>query len=174
LRKDLLQILTSAEDISRVVQKFLSGKGSANDLSAVAGAIRTWSAIRERVEHERNMERVERGEAFAEEEWGSVDLLLARLVDLRELADTIGRALHGQQQPQQMETVLEEEEAVEDSYSSALLKEQEESIVLNANKQEWTINPRCVCQNNPFTGIDTPASASQSVSMNCIRRFKIF
>lgn len=92
LRDDILQALSDMEDASRIVQKFLVGRGDASDLAAIHATILIWSSIKKRLELERLMESKEKY-AIDENEWTSLDALLSRMTDLHELAEKIGLAL---------------------------------------------------------------------------------
>lgn len=92
LRDDILQALSDMEDASRIVQKFLAGRGDANDLAAIHATILIWSFIKKRFELEKFMESKEK-HAIDENEWASLDALISRMSGLRELADKIGIAL---------------------------------------------------------------------------------
>jgi DNA mismatch repair ATPase MutS len=91
-RADLCEQLTHAEDATRIVQKFLSGRGGASDLAAVSGTIGVWTAIARRIALERAMEAQERGGVDGEA-WASLDALVARMSDLGELSARIANAL---------------------------------------------------------------------------------
>ena len=49
LRNDLVGALRDLEDATRIVQKFLLGRGDASDLSAMSACISIWAAIRSRI-----------------------------------------------------------------------------------------------------------------------------
>ncbi|RPD81826.1 hypothetical protein L226DRAFT_8465 [Lentinus tigrinus ALCF2SS1-7] len=92
LRQDLLQNLRDAEDATRIVQKFLLGRGTFQDLTAICTTIDTWSLVKERILMERRMD--ERGgEAVDEAEWKSIGALMERLSDLDGLVGRIRTAL---------------------------------------------------------------------------------
>ena len=55
LRDDILQSLGDMEDASRIVQKFILGRGDATDLSAIHSTILIWASIKRRIELEKNM-----------------------------------------------------------------------------------------------------------------------
>ncbi|KAG8889517.1 DNA mismatch repair ATPase msh1 [Tulasnella sp. 332] len=52
LRNDLVRLLKQSEDATRIVQKFLLGKGDMEDLLAIRDTIRIWSRIRDITESE--------------------------------------------------------------------------------------------------------------------------
>ncbi|KAH7915333.1 muts domain V-domain-containing protein [Hygrophoropsis aurantiaca] len=92
LRDDLVQYLKEVEDASRIVQKFLLGRGDPGDMLAINKTILLWTSIRERIELERKMESIERG-AIRNDDWISADTLLSRLVDLQALSHRISMAV---------------------------------------------------------------------------------
>lgn len=92
LRQDLVQVLREAEDATRIVQKFLLGRGSFSDLSALCTTVETWSSIKERILTEQKMERAE-DDPLADAQWASVEALLNRMSDLSDLAARISMAL---------------------------------------------------------------------------------
>jgi DNA mismatch repair ATPase MutS len=92
IRDDLTQLLSNIEDVSRIVQKFLLGRGNANDLSAINQTIVGWSSIQKRIELERDMAIKERG-SIRHEEWASLDSLMARMNDLTNLSLRISTSI---------------------------------------------------------------------------------
>ncbi|KZT58414.1 hypothetical protein CALCODRAFT_238116 [Calocera cornea HHB12733] len=91
LRSDLEEFLYQIEDASRIVQKFLLGRGDANDLLAIRDTINVTEQIKTRILQERDLElqsNVERAE-----EWNNVNILLDRMRDLRPLAERIDNAV---------------------------------------------------------------------------------
>ncbi|GAW09330.1 dna mismatch repair protein [Lentinula edodes] len=98
-RADLLVFLAKAEDASRIVQKFLLGKGDPSDMLALTATVNIWSGIQQRVNHEREMEYLER-RSFSASEWGSLDSLMNRMVNLEDLAQRISLAVERPVPPQ--------------------------------------------------------------------------
>ncbi len=86
-----MQSLGSVEDTTRVVQKFLSGRGDSSDLLAVRDTIGIWTSISNRIQMEKNTE-LQRQEGLGED-WTSLNMLLSGMCDLRPLADSINLAL---------------------------------------------------------------------------------
>ncbi|KAG6842478.1 hypothetical protein C0991_000004 [Blastosporella zonata] len=84
--------LAKAEDTTRIVQKFILGRGDTADLLGVKRTVHMWDDIMKRVQHEKEMETMERSE-FNEEDWASLDTLIARMVRLDTLSKRIGAAL---------------------------------------------------------------------------------
>ncbi|KAK0198643.1 muts domain V-domain-containing protein [Armillaria mellea] len=92
-REDLVGTLAKLEDASRIVQKFLLGRGDTSDLLAVHTTIKTWSHLKLRIEREKLLEAQEREENFSPVEWSSLDSLMTRFSDLDELGRRIGSAV---------------------------------------------------------------------------------
>ncbi|KAI0651683.1 muts domain V-domain-containing protein [Trametes meyenii] len=92
LRQDLVQVLRDAEDATRIVQKFLLGRGGFCDLSAICATVDIWHSIKERILTERKMERQDATQV-ENPEWASAVALMDGLVDLSQLAGRIRMAL---------------------------------------------------------------------------------
>lgn len=93
LFSDIRQLLEDVEDTTRIVQRFLLGRGDPGDLVSISRTIKIWSAIRRRLNLEKKMESSERGFLLSEE-WLSVDALVYRMADLEALESRINLALH--------------------------------------------------------------------------------
>jgi len=83
--------LYQIEDASRIVQKFLLGRGDANDLLAIRDTINVTDQIKTRVLQERELEL--QANADRAEEWHYVDILLDRMRNLTTLAERIDSAV---------------------------------------------------------------------------------
>ncbi|KDQ63842.1 hypothetical protein JAAARDRAFT_393061 [Jaapia argillacea MUCL 33604] len=92
LREDLAEILTSLEDATRIVQRFLLGRGDIADLSTIPATISSWSSIKSRIQQEKAMELQERGR-IQPDEWESIDALMGRLTSLADLSQRIATSL---------------------------------------------------------------------------------
>ena len=92
LRQDLVQNLRDAEDATRIVQKFLLGRGSYHDLTAICTTIDIWTSIKERILMEKSMEGRD-VEHIDDAEWASIEALMDRLSDLDSLARRIRMSL---------------------------------------------------------------------------------
>ncbi|KAI0670071.1 muts domain V-domain-containing protein [Trametes maxima] len=92
LRQDLVQALRDAEDATRIVQKFLLGRGGFCDLSAICATVDIWHSIKERILTEHKMEQEDAARAEGPE-WASAIALMDGLVDLGHLAGRIRMAL---------------------------------------------------------------------------------
>ena len=89
---DIAGALASVEDIGRIVQRFIMGRGDPSDLLAVNRTIRMWSTVVKRFNEERTMEAAELTQLH-EADWASIDSLVSRMVDLRDLSKRIAMAL---------------------------------------------------------------------------------
>lgn len=87
-----MPLLKRLEDASRIVQRFLLGKGDVADLSTIKSAIDIWEEIRSRMELEYQMESQERP-TENDDEWLDLRRLLDRMTDLNKLALRIGMAV---------------------------------------------------------------------------------
>ena len=92
LRADLVQILGAVDDTSRIVQKFLLGRGDTSDLHAICTTIRLSTSIKERIELEKKMEHEERG-VIVQQEWAAIDALMLKLHGLHDLIGRIQNAV---------------------------------------------------------------------------------
>ena len=90
-RADIKEIIGDAEDIGRIVQKFLLGRGDCTDLLSVARTINIWWAIIKRVDEEKHMK--DRGMNEVKEDWHSFETLVNQIVDLNYLSTKIRTAL---------------------------------------------------------------------------------
>ena len=88
----MVLLLKRLEDASRIVQRFLLGKGDVADLSTIRSAIDIWEEIKSRIELEFQMESQERP-TERDEEWLDLRRLLNRMADLNMLALRIGMAV---------------------------------------------------------------------------------
>ncbi|CDO72395.1 hypothetical protein BN946_scf184977.g94 [Trametes cinnabarina] len=134
LRQDLLQLLRDAEDATRIVQKFLLGRGSFFDLSAICTTIDIWSSIKAKILEEREIERQE-GRLIDESQWASIIALMDRLSDLSGLGSKIRMAL-----VQRTPAAIEDEEIAE-HLPSSLSPMQTRDFRNPLGLLEWTIRP---------------------------------
>ncbi|KIJ68225.1 hypothetical protein HYDPIDRAFT_179416 [Hydnomerulius pinastri MD-312] len=93
LRDDVVRSLADAEDASRIVQKFLLGKGEPRDLLSINRTIQVWSTIQKRIDLERKMEKSERG-VLQDKEWSSIEALMSRITSFHGLSVRIAAALY--------------------------------------------------------------------------------
>lgn len=141
-RADLCDMLTHAEDATRIVQKFLSGRGDASDLSAIHGTVGVWAAIKDKVALERQMEAQERN-GVNDDEWASLDTLIGRMNDLQQLADRIAMSLQ-KTAPVQIGEAEEEDVRPEEVINAQAKPDDEESSLLHGIWDKWTIKPEYV------------------------------
>jgi hypothetical protein len=92
LRDDIVQLLKRIEDATRIVQRFVLGKGDVENLAAIKSAVEIWGEVKSRIEMESKMEAQERPEEDGNE-WMDLKGLLCRMTDLRGLALRIGMAV---------------------------------------------------------------------------------
>lgn len=84
LRRDLRDRLRGIDDVARVLQKFLLGRGNTDDVVAISTAISVWSFVRTRLSLEQKL-RTKEGDRNLEGEWAPIDALLSQMEDLPEL-----------------------------------------------------------------------------------------
>lgn len=84
LRRDLCDRLRGIDDVARVLQKFLLGRGNTDDVVAISTAISVWSSVRTRLSLERILHTKE-GDHNLEREWAAIDALLSQMEDLPQL-----------------------------------------------------------------------------------------
>ncbi|KAG5716617.1 MutS like protein [Termitomyces sp. T112] len=89
---DIAEALANTEDTIRISQKFILGRGETADLLGIKRTIRTWTGIIKRVQHEKEMESIERSD-FNIDDWASLDALISRMIPLDSLSKRISTAL---------------------------------------------------------------------------------
>jgi len=94
LRRDLRDRLRGIDDVARVVQKLLLGRGSTDDVVAISIAISVWSSVRSRLQLERKLHAKE-GDRDLEREWAAIDALISQMEDLPELEKKIQASIDG-------------------------------------------------------------------------------
>lgn len=137
LRKDLLGLLCKIEDTARIVQKFLAGRGSPDDLRDIAEAISLWEKFRERLTLERQREVIEQGALI---EWESMNALLSRMTSLNALNKQISAAVSPPE-----EEAGENEEDEEGPTDPRLASNNQKGLTVGLYK--WSIKPECVVVN---------------------------
>lgn len=133
VRGDIRQLLSGAEDATRILQRFLLGRGLPNDFSSLNSSIITWISINERLMLEREQELKERGQPIADE-WTSVGILLGRMKNLTDISVRITASLTRTDLPVGLEPE-EGEEATTDPESPA------GGIGLTSGAARWIIRP---------------------------------
>ena len=111
-RDDIRQLLSGAEDATRILQRFLLGRGLPNDFSSLNSSIITWSSINKCLVLERKQELKERGQLITDE-WSSVDALLGRMKNLADLSVRITTSLTRTDLPADFEPEEGEEETTD-------------------------------------------------------------
>jgi DNA mismatch repair ATPase MutS len=94
LRRDLRDRLRGIDDVARVLQKFLLGRGNTDDVVAINTAISVWSSVRTRLSLERKLHTKE-GDRSLKREWAAIDALLSQMEDLPELERKIQASMDG-------------------------------------------------------------------------------
>jgi DNA mismatch repair ATPase MutS len=94
LRRDLRDYLRDIDDVTRVVQKFLLGRGNTDDVAIISTAISAWSNVKSRLSFERELH-IKEGDCSSEREWASIDALVSRMEDLPELERKIQASMDG-------------------------------------------------------------------------------
>ena len=124
------------------MQKFLLGRGDVGDLSAISATIDLWSAIKDRIQLERKMEREEKGDIVADE-WGAVDALMSRLDDLQDLVRRINLAVpRSRKDP--AESSSEPDDSEETNGAEVGLPTTTTRPSTPWSPAAWTIIPECV------------------------------
>jgi hypothetical protein len=144
LRDDIVQALSDMEDASRIVQKFIMGRGDASDLSAIHSTILVWGSIKTRIELEKKMEKTERG-IIAEDEWASLDVLMSRMSELRELRMRIGMALRPRIDgaEDEADVAAETSYGIPDNSAQAILQTKSKPAFAYSHS-DWAIKPEYV------------------------------
>jgi len=134
--------LEDVEDTTRIVQRFLLGKGDPGDLVSISRTIKIWNSIRRRLELEKKMESSERGYLLSEE-WSSVDVLMNRMADLEALGSRINLALQDVETSGELKT---EDEESEDNSPPANAEESNKIVCKFDTPSRCTIRPEyAVC-----------------------------
>ncbi|KAA1468629.1 hypothetical protein DENSPDRAFT_771023 [Dentipellis sp. KUC8613] len=138
LRNDLVTSLRGIEDISRIVQKFLLGRGNAYDLIVMKASVALWTSIKERISFEKVMEEKEVGRIM-QAEWDSIETLISRMGDLEWLSNRIETALQIVPQDREDSSLDEVPEEIEVPPVPDVEPLQGDPGWQNGYK--WTINP---------------------------------
>lgn len=89
---DILEHLNSAEDATRIIQKFLLGRGDIDDLVALKRTFHAWRSLKDRFAAEKSFEK-QNTKVFDQAGWSSLDTLMARMANLQWLAERIEAAV---------------------------------------------------------------------------------
>jgi DNA mismatch repair ATPase MutS len=87
LRDVLRKELRKTGDTKRIVQRFLLGRGDLNDLVSINRTISALASIQRSMEKEKVAEGGT--DDVVRDEWSSIDTLMSRAIDLRQLHDKI-------------------------------------------------------------------------------------
>jgi DNA mismatch repair ATPase MutS len=137
---DIAGALTDIEDIGRIVQRFIMGRGEPSDLLAVNRTIRTWSTVINRFKEERAMEAVERNRLH-EADWTSIDTLISRMTDLQDLSTRITLALDDEYPSSSGDPLISEDSQVNDDKLDSAPFITEDNNLWRYGSGKWTIKP---------------------------------
>ena len=140
VRDDVRLLLSGAEDATRVLQRFLLGRGLPSDFSSLNSSIIAWISINKRLSLEREQELKERGQLNVDE-WSCVDTLLGRMKDLTALSAHIAASLTRTDLSADTEPETEPEEGEGATHDPDLLTTE---INLTSGAVKWTIRPEWV------------------------------
>jgi len=140
VRDDVRQLLSGAEDATRVLQRFLLGRGLPSDFSSLNSSIITWISISRRLALEREQELKERGQLDVDE-WSCVDTLLGRMKDLSELSVRITASLTRTDLSVDLEPEPETEEGREATPNP---DSRAAELNLTSGAAKWMIRPESV------------------------------
>jgi DNA mismatch repair ATPase MutS len=133
--------LADVEDTGRIAQKLILGRGDPNDLLAVKKTIQAWTAIMNRISEEKKIEASERS-VYNPDEWESLDVLMSRMTELRELSERIGLALEDgcvKDDPQPTDQVA----GVGDESGNIIASDDEDTnLVWRQGYGKWNIKPQ--------------------------------
>lgn len=93
LRADMLVLLKKSRDVSRIVQRFMTMKGDAEDLIAIRDAINVWSKIQERIIQESEHHPSTSTDKGIDADWNVLETLISRLKGMKHLAQRIADAI---------------------------------------------------------------------------------
>ncbi|EJD55180.1 hypothetical protein AURDEDRAFT_93889 [Auricularia subglabra TFB-10046 SS5] len=110
LRRDVLEMLRRVEDASRIVQRFLLGRGDADDLAAIRDTIALWARIKARIELERALDT----QAHPADNWADIDMLLGKMKDLGDLVRRIDLAVYDRTGARTIGSAVDDAEEGED------------------------------------------------------------
>lgn len=126
--------LKDIEDAGRIVQRFLLGKGGANDLLALGNTIKAWGSVRQLVEDERRFE-MQEVPHLSSQDWASIDALMSRLSELGSIQQRIDLAFRKE---------INDSESDSEGASDEELVEPGDAKIRTAWKfghDKWLINP---------------------------------
>jgi DNA mismatch repair ATPase MutS len=142
-RRDLRDRLRGVDDVARVVQKFLLGRGNTDDVLTIGTAISVWSFVKSRLSLERKLHSKE-GDHDSEREWACIHALISQIEDLPGLE----RKIQASMDPTRLGSSLESTE--EDTISPQELSAEDKWQL----GHRWTINPEFVDSDNGNPCVD--------------------
>ena len=109
-RADLIGVLENVEDIGRISQKFLLGRGDVSDLLALSKTIHAWSNIKILIEQEKSLETTKWCDSKVED-WSSIDALVSKMSPLDDLANKILDAIEEDSPFEGSRSIAEQDDA---------------------------------------------------------------
>ena len=137
---DIAGALTNVEDIGRIVQRFIMGRGDSGDLLAVNRTIQVWSTVIKRFQEEKMMEAVERTRTH-DADWTSLDALMSRIVDLQDLSTRITMALDDEYRSSPCDLSISEDLQVNDDKLEDAPALSADNTLWRYGSGKWVIKP---------------------------------
>lgn len=127
------------EDVTRIVQKFVLGKGDTDDLLAIRDTINVWKKIQETIQLELAVQKQPVVASATAGDIGALQVLLEKFLDLNKLAEKIDAAVdETEERKKERNDIAEGLSDVNDvDFRLASLDAAE-----SAPSKAWTINPQ--------------------------------
>lgn len=142
---DLCEILKEVDDIRRICQRFLLGRGDFSDLIAIQSTIQTWGSLKKRVQQEKVMEDIEALGSPDVSGWTTLDALFLRMNDLTSFFDKINSAIVINPDTQNEVGDLDNNGQDFDAENNI---EPGEPVLDKAVGKKWAVNPKYVNVND--------------------------
>lgn len=142
---DICEILKEVDDIRRICQRFLLGRGDFSDLVAIHSTIQTWVSLKKRFQHEKIMEDIEAVDSPDANGWTTLGALFLRMNDLTSFFDKINNAIVINLETQNEIGDMDNNGQEIDTENNI---EPGEPVLDKAIGKKWAINPRYVNTNN--------------------------
>ena len=130
--------LKRIEDASRIVQKFLLGKGDTDDLLAIKYTINVWSQMKKMIELEMSMKT---NQGVDDNMWKNLQLVMGRFKDLEALSSAIDSAVD-ENALRRKDEAVEEETSSDGDQPKEVVLQGPSSKFLNSKGIVWTIKPQ--------------------------------
>lgn len=160
-RMDICEILKEVDDIRRICQRFLLGRGDFSDLIAIRSTIQTWASLKKRFQQEKVMEDIEALGSPDVSGWTTLGALFLRMDDLTSFLDKINSAIVINPETQNETGDLDSNGQDLDTESNT---EPGEPLLDKAIGKKWTINPKYVNVNSLHLTVTAAENVSKSFS----------